>query len=269
MSDFPLYLIEALLLVTYAAAVFCLPKGMWPTRSKLLRDPESNAAIDKLKSEIKDSELRVLNSRVAKPAAEPDQFSRIQDKLFRAIDYAIRRHDWYEDQRFRIFQTVVGVATLALTFSGFFLKDLQPKVHYYLPFAGLFLLIFIALVAALFQYNKELDADRPYRLISDIRFWFFRYNLAQHSSVFSGPNIKARANAVAEMRRRFFDRIGEVLESYAGMREDFEQLFILQVLQLYKNESLKRLRWLLGYTLIFLPIHFAICLWVVSTVNAK
>jgi hypothetical protein len=46
-----------------------------------------------------------------------------------------------------------------------------------------------------------------------------------------------------------------------SLREDLEQLFILQVLQLYKTESLTRLRWLLAYGVLVLPLQFALCFW--------
>lgn len=259
------YFFQLALLVTYAGCVLCLPKGVWATHAKLSEDKELGAAVGKMKGDLQREELAKLEDMMSKiSAASPatDKFAVIRDKVFRAIDYAIKRHDWYEDQRSRIFQIILGISTLALTIAGFFSKNLPHFLPVYASVGGLFSVILIALTAAVLHYNKELDADRPYRSISDVRFWFFRYNLPAHSSAGGDINDdRLKAEAVVEERRRFLKRVSENFEPAVSLREDLEQLFILQVLQRYKNESLTRLRWLLSYTLLILPPQFSLYFW--------
>ena len=100
---------------------------------------------------------------------------------------------------------------------------------------------------ALLRYNAELDGDRPYRLVSDIRFWYFRYNIPTHSESVSGGSVLNSAGSVLRERANFIDRISKNFTLKNSIREDLEQIFILQVLQRYKSESLTRMRWSLVY----------------------
>jgi hypothetical protein len=257
---------QAVLLIAFCFCVFRLPRGVWKTHAKVSEDEEAKEALEDIKKKLQIEELDLVRSDLSAPTTPQDRFSATREKVFRAIDYAIKRHDWYEDQRARIFQIILAISGLALTILGFFVKDVLKDVPHFLPsycsIAGFFLIILITLSVAVFQYNKELDADRPYRSISDIRFWFFRYNLPLHSSAGKEiDDIQSRAKAVAGERRRFFKRIVENFYSDKSLREDLEQLFILQVLQLYKTESLTRLRWLLAYGVLVLPLQFALCFW--------
>ncbi len=256
------YSLQLAVLVAYIVCVFRLPKGIWKTHAKLSQDKKSKEAVEDLKRELKAEELKLLRSKLSEATSSQIQAPAVRDKVFRAIDYAIKRHDWYEDQRSRIFQIILGISTLVLTITGFFLKDVPHFLPLYCSILGFFLIILLTLSVAVFHYNKELDADRPYRSISDIRFWFFRYNLPSHSSAGKeSRDIRERAEAVVRERRRFFNRIVENFDPDESLREDFEQLFILQVLQLYKTESLTRLRWLLSYSLLVLPFQFALYFW--------
>lgn len=228
---------------------------------RLAGDDDLKRSVDELKASLIREETATLEKHQTLNHPEDNQFASVREKVLQAIDYAIKRHDWYEDQRFRIFQVILGVATLALTFAGFYLKSPPGSGLFYWAFGGLVVFIFMALVAGVVLYNRELDADRPYRAIADIRFWFFRYNLPGHSSGEAPSRFLSRVQAVADERRRFFKRIVETLGPYQFLREDLEQLFILQVLQRHKTESLRRLRWRSGYTVILLPLQFTICFW--------
>jgi hypothetical protein len=255
------YCLQIGLVATFIACLFCLPKGFWRTHSKVSKDPALKAALNEIMNKLKDEEFAALRARL-KPAQSSDRFGDFSDKVFRAIEYAKSRHDWYEDQRSRIFQIILGMSALAFTIAGFFLKNLPHFAPLFWSIGGLFLIILIALIAAVFHYNKELDSDRPYRSISDIIFWFFRYNLPMHSSAGQeSQDILSRAQAVAEERRRFFQRTAESFDPHAAIRENLEQLFILQLLQRYKHESLRALRWLLSYSLLALLFQLSLCVW--------
>jgi hypothetical protein len=124
-------------------------------------------------------------------------------------------------------------------------------------FYGFFGIAVIALCFAIYHYNKELGADRPYRFISDIRTWYFRYNLPEHSSSGDSAMLSA-ANDVANQRKQFFSRVVDNIAPDTSLREDIEQLFILQVLQRYKSESLHSLQWILTYTIFALIAQFVL-----------
>src|SRR5580693_892574 len=73
----------------------------------------ASAAVVDVRAELQNSELSQIRDFLKK-ADEQEGRSYLREKIFRSIDYAIRRHDWYEDQRSRVLQTATAIA------SGFF-----------------------------------------------------------------------------------------------------------------------------------------------------
>jgi hypothetical protein len=194
---------------------------------------------------------------------EANAFGYFKEKLFRAIDYAIRRHDWYEDQRSRVLQQTMTISfailTISLGVTSLLIQKAISSSELFATLAGFIGLAVISIGRSAWLYNAELDIDRPYRLVSDIRFWFFRYNLPKASrELLSGDTVRSLAAEVIDERKRFFERIGPNLSLDRSMREDLEQLFILQVLQRSKSESLLKLRWLLAYLALFTAIEVII-----------
>jgi hypothetical protein len=47
----------------------------------------------------------------------------VGDRISKAIEYASRRHDWYEDQRAKIFQGTVTIASAIFIVAGWIAKD--------------------------------------------------------------------------------------------------------------------------------------------------
>ena len=177
-------------------------------------------------------------------------------KVLASIDYAIKRHDWYEDQRFRIFQVAVAMTTTLLSILAVVSSagaTLSPS--WLLILRGLGLSAAICLVTMIYLYNSDLDADRPHRYISDVRFWYFRYNLPSHGAVGVPLAPDAAASHVAAERDRFMERVADGFAWLPSLREDLEQLFILHTLQRAKSESLVQMRWVLSYFLIAAVLH--------------
>jgi hypothetical protein len=251
---------HGLILAAFMIFLFTLPGGIEPIGPK--PGPELEAKAEALRAK----EICSLHE-IALSVKPEDTFAYLREKLFRAIDYAIRRHDWYEEQRARVFQQVMTSAlwilTASVTIVGIGIRADAGTVGKRFAslelLLGLSVLVIIALVSllrAVVLYNSELDANRPYRLISDIRFWFFRYNMPAHLAAASTKDdIHAQGEAVISERERFFSRIKANLNLEPSLREDFEQLFILQVLQRYKSDSLRYLRYLLSYLSVFFGIE--------------
>jgi hypothetical protein len=180
-------------------------------------------------------------------------------KLSSAIDYAIKRHDWYEEQRAKMFQASVAILTIVLTALTIMSRvgSLSAQPTAWLV-AGLSAGCLLSMLRVAYLYNVELDADRPYRLISDIRFWYFRYNLPGQvagGEVVDNKQAVALAQSVADQRKQFVERALSNAELVSSVREDLEQLFILQVLQHHKSESLKKLRHVLSFLLTFATVE--------------
>jgi len=245
-------------LLLFFALVAWLPRGRWKTRERLSTNPNEKDQIRDMVSSAKEREIEQIAATIKQTsanAAPPDNSAKVfSDKLSRAIDYAIKRHDWYEDQRSRVFQIIVAICSIMLTVIGFTIKAANGQTA--ATFLPIILNTVSSLIIAIYYYNIELDADRPYRLVSDIRFWFFRYNLPQAGTFVERQDREsAKAERVLLERKEFFSRLTSDFSATKSLREDTEQLFILQLLQRSKSESLQKLRWLMSYTIIVLVIQ--------------
>jgi hypothetical protein len=254
-------LLQTAAFAAFLIALVCAPKGKWRTRTRLSKLATAWHEIDVLRDDEQKKELKLLVAGLEQlPCGDFGAFGYFKEKLFKSIDYAIRRHDWYEDQRSKVFQQTLTISlailTIALTVAGLVIKEKMSVEGIFWCLLVFILIAIVSLVYATVQYNGELNRDRPYRLISDIRFWYFRYNLPDPSSQAESSEAPVkRAQAVAYERSKFFKRLVANLPIERSIREDFEQLFILQVLQRYKMESLERLQWLLVYLSIFTAVE--------------
>jgi hypothetical protein len=186
-----------------------------------------------------------------------DRLKYIGDRISKGIDYAIRRHDWYEDQRSRIFQGIVAISSAMFVVCGWIAKTSSDLHSQHL--IGFLSIALIALVRAIYYYNQELDASRPYRMVSDIRLWYFKYNVLEKSlEKPNSPSHDELAANVLDQRLNFFKRLAGNLDVPQSMREDLEQIFILQLLQKYKSESLTKMRWTLSYLIVAFGAQVAI-----------
>jgi|GEM_PF-2017129 len=242
------------------------PAGYWKTYLALSSDKDSRFAIEKMKIESTQKEIEKIHGILLRKLHNDkmEQYHYIKEKINKSIDYAISRHDWYEDQRARVFQSTLTISSIFLAASTGILgisefvdtSNFQPVA---VTVAGIVLISLIITFSSLNEYNKQIDSDPPYRLVSDVRFWYFRYNLPDKGQTKqSQGNLVKLAESVLEERERFIARLVENFSLPKAIREDLEQIFILHVLQRYKSESLSRLRWILayGYTFIGIQILF-------------
>jgi hypothetical protein len=239
MSHFAI--LEALLFLVFLGALTRAPDGTWPIGR--LRRPATPSneertlkeALSRLRDKQEGGELAAVKIALVEALAadQSKSFDYFSKKMFAAIDYAIKRHDWYEEQRSKLFQAALTIMTGVLTVIALIVRagnSLDANSRLALDYLGAITLVAVLRIVAL--YHAELDRDRPYRLISDIRFWYFRYNLPSRSvRGVNKDNAEALAQEVARERSRFFDRAIANTSLSDSIREDFEQLFILHTLQ--------------------------------------
>lgn len=244
---------QILLMAVYPIFLyFALPEGHWTVKGRFSRTEQIKNEIDAIRSELHQTESAILESHVS--TIEPLKGEYLTGRIGHAIDYAIGRHDWYEEQRTKILTTILTLGTFSIAVVALFLGAGASKQAAFMG-SGYVWVVATTILCAVYHFNDELDQDRSYRLVSDIRTWFFRYNLPERSSNNMSDPIAA-ASAVREERKRFLERIAENLDLQRALREDFEQIFVLQVLQRYKNESLTKLRHLLLYMCAFESVLF-------------
>jgi hypothetical protein len=229
------------------------PKAGWSSsKIKLGSDKEK---LTQLQNSTIQAEISNLQNYISNETI--DFGSYVQNKVAHSIDYAISRHDWYEQQRGKVLQYTISITAIIITVVGALLSyDAFDINELRSPLYGSATIALIIINFSIIYYNVQLDADRPYRLVSDIRHWFFRYNIVDESSK-ADKQLSAisKAEAVITQRNNFFSRVLELDNIEKHLREDYEQLFILHVLQNYKTDSLKKMRWTLAYLVIFISFE--------------
>lgn len=168
----------------------------------------------------------------------------LRERLYHMIDYAIRRYDWYEDQRHRLLQ--IGLALLAAS-SALLIPSLKfvfgepTHVATGILLTLVVIVAFITAITTIFQYKLGLAGNYPYRKVADIRSWYFRYNQPGGALPSFDDTQKQFAdkvtNAVANFKR-FIERWStHAKDDLAFVVEDLEQVFILQTLQNYSAQN--------------------------------
>jgi hypothetical protein len=267
-------MIEIVSSAVFIAFLICmsfLPQGIWQigrfrrpddfaADASNLRDRLSAIRKQQAGSEVAEIEKilsRMLDDPAMRDAKSYDYFTQ---KISASIEYSIKRHDWYEDQRARLFQASLTLMTGVLAVVAIALRAASTvTASQEKALIVLGLITVGSVLRVILLYNRELDADRPYRLIADIRLWFFRYNLpGVGGKRTTKRNALSSAEDVASERKRFMSRVLENTDLALSIREDLEQIFTLQVLQRYKSESLTRIRWALSYFLMFASIQLLV-----------
>ena len=176
----------------------------------------------------------------------PDRRNEISDRLAKMIDYAIKRQDWYEDQRNKTLS--LGIALLGLAsflVAGILSSAVQPMIYFRFS-AGLTLISIVGTAGwIIFEYVSGASENYTHRALADIRSWFFAY-------VIKEPVAKA---AITDADRA--DENREVLiaawkQFVAGwidyekrpdgfIAEDLQQVFILYLFQAMRRRSLRRM----------------------------
>src|SRR5260370_38432203 len=102
---------QALLIAAFIGLLFFAPKGIWQTGKKLDKNLAEREEIRERSADARAKETQIVDPVLPNQSSTTnDAFAYAKEKLFRAIDYAIRRHDWYENQRSRIFHQTMTIS---------------------------------------------------------------------------------------------------------------------------------------------------------------
>jgi hypothetical protein len=171
----------------------------------------------------------------------------IRERLYKMIQYAIDRHDWYENQRHRFLALSLGLLAIVATLSPV-LASLAAAIPTPVPAAAVASLVWISITAFLMIviYSRLIGPPYPYRGLADIRSWIFRYSFSAGASA---PRLSKR-ESVAE------NQVKEVLDAFKNFKrrwleiaqkptnflaEDLEQVFILHLLQKHRADNLNKM----------------------------
>jgi hypothetical protein len=195
-----------------------------------------------LKKEAQNFEFDKIKNKKLLPAQQ-DVF---QDRLYKIINYTISRHDWYDAQRNQFLQ--IGLALMAVGASlGAILvnsgKTWYISIYTLALVIALVLSIFLSGLYQLYLYNKGIQRDYPYRQIADIRSWYFKYNFPKGLEDNLSKDFSIALEQVKKVKENlenFYDRILEYADDKNSfIKEDLEQVFILLLLQRYRNQQVK------------------------------
>jgi len=229
--------------ILFIGGLIFAPSGIWKMGRRLSDNDNIKTSVERTQKE----ELSIIEQNITNNVTDDGSYQ--LSKIGSAIDYAIGRHDWYENQRSVIFRYLLTVSGLVFTGIGIYAKVYNTLTHFEIfAILSIGITVVIAVFVALHFYNSELDQDRPYRLVSDICHWYFRYPLPKRAAhVGERLDIENIANEVLAERDSYMKRVMKFTSLSKSIREDLEQLFILHVLQRYKHESLSKMRWLFSY----------------------
>ncbi len=172
-----------------------------------------------------------------------------RERLSHMIDYAVNRHDYYE--RVRQYYMTVGLGLIAAaTALQTLVVHLTTNKLYFLTVGAL--LAGLTGVALVFRFVYETSPDYPYRGVIHIRSWYHFYSL-HHKRIFSlKPDKEEMAQEQLNFRNSLTSFAKEWLEWASKptfdnrfLAEDFEQVFVLFVLQQYKRAFARKMGTLL------------------------
>jgi hypothetical protein len=171
----------------------------------------------------------------------------LSDRLSKMIDYAIKRQDWYEDQRNKTLALGVSLLALSSFLVGGLLSAGINNMMYFRVFAGCTLISIVFTAAAIvFEYVRGANEKYTHRDLADIRSWFFRYivkdsmiDAAIANSIAQAPAKKA---TIIDAWKQFIAAWTQYAQDPKGfILEDLQQVFILYLFQAMRRRSLRKM----------------------------
>ena len=209
---------------------------------------KENNDLEKEFAEIRKRAQELEKNAISGAKLDPIQEGLIRDRLYRMIEYAISRHDWYDDQRYRFLQ--IGLALMAagaalLSAFSALSKTLMISIQAFYCLLAIGIAVFGTGLSLVYLYNKGVARDHPYRKIVDISSWYFAYNfpsgLSDHLSS-SQDLAKKQVKESFDCLERFFGRWLQLAKENQGfLKEDLEQAFILLLMQRYRYQQVKQM----------------------------
>jgi hypothetical protein len=137
-------------------------------------------------------------------------------------------------------------------------------------FFGLAAICLLATGAWLIHYyNTSASPTYVYRAVADIRSWYYYYNPKSTSKVLSDDDAIAESQlqTVQANFTEFVKRWTEYAKTeHAFLAEDLEQVFVLQFIQGYKNDAVKKMQkgLVIGMVAFALSVSAAIVFWLIA-----
>jgi hypothetical protein len=194
-----------------------------------------NQSPDQLRSQL----IETIKKRFSE--ARPEERTAIQQRLWNMIQYAISRHDYWENYRTRyltIATALVSVAAagLAILVNARIVGFSALGIH----------ASFIALggtgVYIIWRFREETSPDYPYRKVAEVKSWIYFYTLIRNEKLLRESLPEKAPNAVREKAaQEYLSGLQKFTTEWTSMnewehiQEDLEQVLILFTLQAYKR----------------------------------
>jgi len=169
-----------------------------------------------------------------------------QERLYRMIDYAIKRHDWYEDQRNKTLALAIALLGLSSFLVSGLLSSGASDLLYFRIYGGLTIgSIILTSLTVIFEYAKGAQEKYTHRSLADIRSWFFAYAINDsviRSSVYDCNKNKENERRLINAWETFVQEWGNRQGNQQSIAiEDLQQVFILYLFQGIRRNSLRRM----------------------------
>jgi hypothetical protein len=170
----------------------------------------------------------------------------LKDRLARMIEYAISRVDYHENQR----TTYQTIALAIIAFAAGLVAVLANQFEKIPWFVLLSFFISLGSLIAgglriLYKYFRETSPNYPYRTVSDIKSWYFKYNLNYSGKLSDSECPEQLAELAKEHGNQFISYMKTWFPHASDLKntilEDIEQVYILFALQHYKREFAKQM----------------------------
>lgn len=171
--------------------------------------------------------------------------SDLQDRVYRMIEYAVGRHDWYEDQRGKLFQAALGMLSFIAAAAAIVNSLGGSKYFVFFLCIGL-IILGITACRLIIMYTQVSEKNHPYRKAADIKSWYYRYTVSGEiiddlDALVGHEDREAAIDDVRKNFRAFLMAISGTLDRKIFLREDLQQVFILYLLQNYRQTNLKKM----------------------------
>jgi hypothetical protein len=202
---------------------------------------ESSEGEESLKhrsAELRSQLIKSIEERFS--GASPEERKAIHDRLWNMIQYAIGRHDYWEEYRTRyltIATALVSVAAAAVAIL------VTAKVG--LTAIGIyesFIILGCTGGYLLRKFQKETSPDYPYRSVSKVTSWIYFYPLVRNEKLLRDSLPKTASKELREQAAKDyltglekFTRDWSSMNEWEHIQEDIEQVLILFTLQAYKR----------------------------------
>jgi len=160
--------------VLFRSAVGCLPPPEYLAGSKWFIS-RIIGMIARGTAKMTDKIFQTIGEAIL-PHFDPGSRKQALDRLAKMIDYAIRRQDWYEDQRNKALVLGIGLLGLASFLVTGLLSPAAEALVYFRFCAGATLIAITGTaIAIIAEYTSGASESYTHRSLADIRSWFFAY----------------------------------------------------------------------------------------------